>query len=169
MRKIKPQSGAILFRTNKSKLYIGSWAGREDSQFPWLAGQTESYSVQPLLPLAATIGPQAIENLLLWSPALILDGIHDGIQLLSCPTVTVSYSTIYPNSCDLGTAHAILAFDQLRAQAGLWPNQILQCAASLASGGYNWPCGQIKSLFYRVPPTPLMVRPDYTTPELSYI
>ena len=37
MRKFEAQSGAILNRTRKSKLmYIGSWAGRQDSPFPWL-------------------------------------------------------------------------------------------------------------------------------------
>ena len=40
------------------------------------------------------------------------------------------YSTIYPNSRDLGT-----------------PNQILQCAASLAAGSYDRPCGPTESLF----------------------
>ena len=38
-------------------------------------GQTESYSVQPCLPLAATIGPaRPIKSLFLVSPAHILDG-----------------------------------------------------------------------------------------------
>ena len=69
----------------------------------------------------------------------------------SSPTATVSYSTIYPNSRDLGTAHASLAVDQLRTYAGLRPNQILQCAASLAAGGYYRPCGLIKSLFLLSP------------------
>ena len=37
MRKFESQSGAILSRTSKSKImYIGNWAGREDSPFPWL-------------------------------------------------------------------------------------------------------------------------------------
>ena len=37
MRKCVSQSGAILSRTNKSKImYIGSWAGRQDSPFPRL-------------------------------------------------------------------------------------------------------------------------------------
>ena len=37
MRKFEAQSGAILSRTNMSKImYIGSWAGHEDSPFPWL-------------------------------------------------------------------------------------------------------------------------------------
>jgi hypothetical protein len=37
MRKFEAQSGAILSRTSKSKLmYIGSWAGRQDSPFTWL-------------------------------------------------------------------------------------------------------------------------------------
>ena len=37
MRKFEAQTGAILSRTNKSKImYIGSWAGHEDSPFPWL-------------------------------------------------------------------------------------------------------------------------------------
>ena len=37
MRKFESQSGAILSRTSKSKImYIGNWAGRDDSPFPWL-------------------------------------------------------------------------------------------------------------------------------------
>ena len=57
------------------------------------------------------------------------------------------YSTIYPNS----RTPSSLAWVQ-RTQAGLRPNPhvswtsattILQCAASLAAGGYDRPCGPI--------------------------
>ena len=61
------------------------------------------------------------------------------------------YPTIYPNSCDLGTAHASLAFGQLRREAGLRPNRILHCAAPLAAGSYDRPCGLIESLFLLSP------------------
>ena len=73
-----------------------------------------------------------------------------------CPTATVWDSTIYPNF----QSPSSLAWVQ-RTQAGLRPNPhigwptglrpsakvILQCAASLAAGGYDQPCGPIKSLF----------------------
>jgi hypothetical protein len=37
MTKFESQSGAILSRSKKSKImYLGSWAGRQDSPFPWL-------------------------------------------------------------------------------------------------------------------------------------
>lgn len=37
MEKFEAQSGAILSRTKKSKImFLGSWAGRQDSPFPWL-------------------------------------------------------------------------------------------------------------------------------------
>ena len=37
IKKFETQSGAILSRTSKSKImYIGNWAGRKDSPFPWL-------------------------------------------------------------------------------------------------------------------------------------
>ena len=37
MRKFESQSGAILSRTKKSKImYLGTWAGRQVSPFPWL-------------------------------------------------------------------------------------------------------------------------------------
>ena len=53
-----------------SKLAFGHSARRLTVGPPAL-GQTESYSVQPCLPLTATIGP--IKSLFLWSPARILD------------------------------------------------------------------------------------------------
>ena len=110
-------------------------------------GQTESYSVQPCLPLAATIGPASqLRVIFYWVwPASLMEG--PDYTAPSCPTASVSYSTIDPNSCDLGAAHSSLAFGQLCTYAGLYPNQILQYAALLAAGGYDWPCGPIKSLF----------------------
>ena len=37
MRKFESQSGVIVSRNKKSKImYLGSWAGRQDSPFPWL-------------------------------------------------------------------------------------------------------------------------------------
>ena len=80
----------------------------------------------------------------------------------------LSYSTIYPNSRDLGTAHASLAFGQLRTSAGLRPNRILQCAASLAAGGYDRPCGPIESLFLLSPARILDGRARLYSSELSY-
>ena len=92
-------------------------------------GQTESYSLQPCLPLAATIGPAGRSRIFFYlvRPASLMVGPN--YTAPSCPTVTVSYSTIYPNSRDLGTGHASLACGQLCTYAGFGPNQILQCAA----------------------------------------
>ena len=92
------------------------------------------------------------------------------------------YSTIYPTP----RTPSSLACVQ-RTQAGLQPNPkviwplglqpsaitILQCAASLAAGGYDRPCGPIESLFILSPARCLIVRPDYTAPscpteQLSY-
>ena len=42
---------------------------------------------------------------------------------------------------------------------------ILQCAASLAAGGYDWPCWPIESLFLLSPAFCLIVRPYYTAPS----
>ena len=86
----------------------------------------------------------------------------------SCPTASVSYSTIYPSYRDLGTGHASLAFGQLRTQAGLRPNQILQCAASLSAGGYNQPCEPIDSIFLWSPDHILDGRAQLYSSELSY-
>ena len=77
-----------------------------------------------------------------------------------CPTATVWDSTIYPNS----RSPSSLAWVQ-RMQAGLRPNphvgwpsglrpsakSILPCAASLAAGVYDRPCGPIESLFLLSP------------------
>ena len=92
------------------------------------------------------------------------------------------YSTIYPTP----RTPSSLAWVQ-RTQAGLRPNPhvswpsglrpsaitILQCAASLAAGGYDRPCKPIESLFLSSPARCLIVRPDYTAPswpteQLSY-
>ena len=79
------------------------------------------------------------------------------------------YSTIYPNS----RTPSSLAWVQ-RTQAGLRPNPhvswpsattILQCAASLATGGYNRPCGPIKSLFLLITRGANNSGPDYTAPS----
>ena len=56
--------------------------------------------------------------------------------------------------------------------SGLWPSVIiiLQCAASLATGGYNWPCGPIKSLFsIETLPLSLILGPDYAAPSCSTV
>ena len=94
-----------------------------------------------------------------------------------CPTATVWDSTIYPNS----RSPSSLAWVQ-RTQAGLRPNphvswpsglrpsakSILQCAASLAAGGYDRPCGPIKSLFLLSPARILDGRARLYSSELSY-
>ena len=68
-----------------------------------------------------------------------------------------------------------------RTQAGLRPNphvswpsglrlsakSILQCAASLAAGGYDRPCGPIESLFLLSPARILDGRARLYSPELS--
>ena len=56
----------------------------------------------------------------------------------------------------------------LRTKAGLWPNGILQCAALLAAGGYDRPCGPIESLFLLSPAGMLDGRARLYSSELSY-
>ena len=48
------------------------------------------------------------------------------------------------------------------------PNRILQCAALLAAGGYDRPCGPIKSLFLLSPARILDRRAQLYSSELSY-
>ena len=50
----------------------------------------------------------------------------------------------------------------------LWPSRIIQCAASLAPGGYDRPCGPIKSLFLLSPARILDGRAQLYSCELSY-
>ena len=66
-----------------------------------------------------------------------------------------------------------LAFGQtphVGRPSGLRPSAItiLQCAALLAAGGYDRPCGRIKSLFLLSPARCLIVRPHANSSELSY-
>ena len=70
----------------------------------------------------------------------------------------------------LGYSARKLAFGQtphVGWPSGLRPSAIiiLQCAASLAAGGYDRPCGPIESLFLLIPARCLIVRPDYTAPS----
>ena len=83
----------------------------------------------------------------------------------------LSYSTNYPNSLDLESAEET----GLRPSRHVgWPSGLLllaiaivQCAASLAAGGYDWPCGPINSLFLLSPACCLIVRPYDDSSELS--
>ena len=106
-----------------------------------------------------------------WHPD-ILQPRHFATPVILKPrhfaTEALSYSTIYSNSCDFGTAHASLAFGQLGTYAGLRPNRILQCKALLAAGGYNQPCGPIDSLFLLSPAHMLDGRAQLYNSELSY-
>jgi hypothetical protein len=79
------------------------------------------------------------------------------------------YSTIYPNS----RTPSSLAWVQ-RTHAGLRPNPhiswplattILQCAASLAAGRYDRPCGPNESLFLLITREANNSRPNYTAPS----
>jgi hypothetical protein len=122
--------------------------------------QTKSYSVQPCLLLAATISPEGRSRVFFYwvRPASLMVG--PDYTAPSCPTATVWDSTIYPNSWSPSS----LAWVQ-RMQPGLRPNlhvgwpldlrpsaiTILQYAASLAAGGYDWPCRPIKILFWLKP------------------
>ena len=46
MRKFESQSGAILSRSTKSKImYIGTWADRQDSPFPWFQVVVEVFGL----------------------------------------------------------------------------------------------------------------------------
>ena len=94
-----------------------------------------------------------------------------------CPTATLWDSTIYPHSWSPSS----LALVQ-RTQAGLrptphisWPlgvrpsaKLVPQCAASLAPGGYDQPCGPIESLFLSSPACILDGRAQLYSSELSY-
>ena len=91
-------------------------------------GQIESYSVQPRLSLAATIGHACQSQVFVWPASLMVGPYYTAP---SCPTATVSYSTIYRNLC-LGHLSR-LAFGHSAEQAALRANQILQCAASPAA------------------------------------
>ena len=76
-------------------------------------------------------------------------------------------------SCPNSRTPSSLAWVQ-RTQAGLRPNPhvswplattILQYAASLAAGGYDRPCGPIKSLFLLITRGADNSRPNYTAPS----
>ena len=64
----------------------------------------------------------------------------------------ISYSNIYPTSRDLGTLTlpGLWPWPQRRLVAGrqaLGPTAMTTCAASLAPGGYNRPCGPSRDVF----------------------
>ena len=127
---------------------------------PPALGQTKSYSVQPRLPLVATIGPAGrLRVFFYWvQPASLMIG--PDYTLLSFPTATVWDSTIYPNS---RSPSSVVLVQRMRA--GLCPNPhigwpsglrpsaitILQCAASLAACGYDQSCMPIESIFWLKP------------------
>ena len=71
----------------------------------------------------------------------------------------LSYTT-----AGLGTAHPSWPWPNPHVS---WPlaTTILQCAASLAAGGYDRPCGPIESIFLLITRGADNSRPDYTAPS----
>ena len=67
------------------------------------------------------------------------------LQLLVVLQLLLSYTTIYP--LVTWVPQGRLGFDHSAEKADLLPNQILQCAVSLADGSFDRPCGPIKSHF----------------------
>ena len=106
-------------------------------------GQTKSYSVPPCLLLAATISPAGRSRVIFYQlrPASLMVGPY--YTAPSCPTSIVSYSTIYPNSCDFGTAHASLANSAHMLTFGETKSCIVQPCLPLAA--------TIESLFLMCP------------------
>ena len=71
------------------------------------------------------------------------------------------YSTIYPNSCDLGTTEysGLRPSQQSRLLVRPLAVTFLKCAASLAACHYDRTCRPIKSIFLLSPARCLIVRP----------
>ena len=108
-----------LYPTPPSILILVTWVQRtqawplSNSAGRLAFGQTDSYSVQPRLLLAATIRPAGqSRDFFYWvRPASLMVGPDYKAPI--CPTASVSYSTIYPNSHDFGTVQESFAFGQL--------------------------------------------------------
>ena len=84
--------------------------------------------------------------------------------------IIIFFSTIYPSPPSILALVTWVPQSKLPAQAGRCasgprPNQMLQCAASLAAGGYNRPCRPIESLFQQSPARCLIVRRLPTAPS----
>ena len=61
-----------------------------------------------------------------------------GIEKIRIPNTNTTFRSNYSNSIQI---------QNYSSHTGLRPNQILQCAASLAAGSNDRPCGPIESLF----------------------
>ena len=125
-------------------------------------GQTESYSVQPCLPLAATIDPVGHSRVFFYwvRPACLMVG--PDYTAPSCPTASLSYSTIYPNSRDLGTAHASWPSAKSARRLAFGQTESYSVQPRLPLAATIGPAGRSRIFFYWVWPASLMVGPDYT-------
>ena len=89
-----------------------------------------------------------------------------------CRQLRVVLQLLYPTPTSILTLvtwvpQSRLAFGHSARRLAIGPPALAKPnpTASLAAGGYDWPCGPIESLFLLSPARCLIVRPYYTAPS----